>query len=67
MWKCFTIRIITSIKLNYVWIDLCMFVAGRVICLLFCAKIKICIDKNRKSYYYNVIIIIQKKKGEGKC
>ena len=38
MWKCFTIRIITSIKLNYVWIDLCMFVAGRVICLLFLCK-----------------------------
>ena len=37
MWKCFTIRIITSIKLNYVWIDLCMFVAGRVICPL-CAE-----------------------------
>ena len=40
MWKCFTIRIITSIKLNYVWIDLCMFVAGRVICLLFLCKNK---------------------------
>ena len=57
MWKCFTIRIITSIKLNYVWIDLCMFVAGRVICLLFLCK-------NKKSYYYNHNT---KKKGEGKC